>query len=733
MIENKSAEPTISHLRKDMSDGHWVIQTNEEHSNGVAKLASGFAAEFGLASWGNVLGLLHDKGKERTEFQQYIRRESGYQPNLPTVGEHNHAYVGGLIANESYGGSSRDLLVNQIISHHTGLHDSDELSAELRKKIPGEVKKSEKFVLGKIGFSSPINQTDIHHLSRMLFSCLVDADYLDTEKFMDSSASELRGGKANLKDLLPRLDSFLSELKSNSQESEVNRIRNEVQNRCLETAEMEPGFYSLTVPTGGGKTLSSLVWAIHHAVRHGLKRIIIAIPYTSIIVQTAAMLKSIFGEENVLEHHSNVDPEKIKDERLRSSMQMAMENWDYPIIVTTNVQLFESMFDNRPSHCRKLHNIVKSVLILDEVQTLPMDYLQPIVDTLKTYEKLFGVSVLFTTASQPVLSGTIDGCNPTANFNGIDTVTEIIPEDYRLHERLRRVQLEIDDSGNTYDEIARKLCEHEKVLCIVNTRKDAAEIFKRLPDEGISLHLSRNMCSAHINETIRKIKDALKDKKNSIVRVVATQLVEAGVDIDFPVVYRQEAGLDSVLQAAGRCNREGCMDICTTHVFSLLKENRQLVGDIKDGNDARKNLVGERDWFAPETMSDYFKQLYCRRDTFDKSGMGNLLYDVNCMQFKTASECFNLIDDNGTTIFVNWGGSSNLIQALKRNGPSYGLMKKLSKYGVSVRSRTLEQLNDIGALEEITEGVLWVPQSAQYDTRLGLIVDAVMEKENLII
>ena len=293
---------------------------------------------------------------------------------------------------------------------------------------------------------------DFHHLARMLFSCLVDADFLDTEAFMDKESSALRQNKDTLNDLLPLLENKLKDLKAKADCSEVNIIRNQIQQQCIEMADTPTGFYSLTVPTGGGKTLSSLVWAIKHAIKNGQKRVIIAIPYTSIIVQTASVLRSIFGEENVLEHHSCVDPEQIKDEKLKEKMKLATENWGYPIIVTTNVQLFESMFSNKPSACRKLHNIVNSVIILDEVQTLPMDYLQPIVDSLKTYNKLFNVSFLFTTASQPVLSGLIEGCNPKAAFNGIDHITEIIPDKFKLHDKLRRVRLSINNEGKNYDD-----------------------------------------------------------------------------------------------------------------------------------------------------------------------------------------------------------------------------------------------------------------------------------------
>lgn len=357
--------------------------------------------------------------------------------------------------------------------------------------------------------SFPFDKNDFHHLSRMLFSCLVDADYLDTEAFMDKKSSDLRKNKASLKLLLPLLEKYLMNLKADAKDSEVNQIRDIVQRQCLKMSEEPVGFYSLTVPTGGGKTLSSLAWAIKHAIHNGQRRVIIAIPYTSIIMQTASVLRGIFGDENVLEHHSNFEPDD-KDDALANQIKLATENWDYPIIVTTNVRLFESMFANKPFACRKLHNIVNSVIILDEVQTLPTGFLQPIVDSLKTYNKLFNVSILLTTASQPVLSGLIEGCNPKVSFDGIEKVTEIIPKEYALHDKLRRVKLDFIQDGKTYDDIAETLTRHRRVLCIVNTRKDAYEIYSRLPQEGKTLHLSRNMCAEHIMSTIDEIKAALK-------------------------------------------------------------------------------------------------------------------------------------------------------------------------------------------------------------------------------
>lgn len=632
----------IAHIKFCPKSEQWIVQTNLEHQKGVSALASLFAGEFGMTEWGEVLGLLHDKGKEQKSFQQHIKKESGYVSDIKVEGDYKHAYVGALIAKQLFKSPPfYQLMDNILMGHHRGLYDYGDKMEVLKNNIPNDVSIEQIDVKLNMPLQHLLEK-DCHHLIRMLYSCLVDADYLDTEQFMQPEQSKLRGGKSSIAELCEKLETYLDDLKKTASVSNVNTIRNEVQQYCINASEREVDFYSLTVPTGGGKTLSSLLWALRHAKKNGLKRVIIAIPYTSIITQTASVLRGIFGDDNVLEHHSNVN---IQDEgkELSKSLKLATENWDYPIIVTTNVQLFESLFSNKPSVCRKLHNIVNSVLILDEVQTLPLEYLKPIVDTLDTLKRVFNTSILFTTASQPILSGKIEGSNPYVSFEALPQINEIVPQGANLHERLRRVKLDIDNMPRSYDDIADKISQYPRVLCIVNTRKDAKEIYSRLPKDGLCFHLSRMMCPAHVREVIDEIKNALKNDSNTIIRVVATQLIEAGVDIDFPVVFRQEAGLDSILQAAGRCNREGKLEIGTTYVFSL--ENQLPPGFITQTNNARKNLVGNYDWFSPEAMSEYFKQLHSRIKNFDKAQVKDLLYKQE-MQFEEASNNFYLIDDN---------------------------------------------------------------------------------------
>lgn len=731
---NSSNIDFISHIRhKD--DGSIEIQSNEDHCINVAKLSQRFADEFGMGDFGYAMGLLHDKGKEKDEFQNYIR----FQNQLINKKEYTqegkaHAYVGGLIARELLR-TFYPLIGNAIMGHHRGLYDYTDLEEEEQKAIPPEINIPPKYN-HSIAFPSWFNSSvlkpkDFHHIERMLFSCLVDADYLDTESFMQPQQATMRGSSTKMEELLTMLNKYLSSF--GAPLSEVNRVRSEVQQACINESNGPSGFYSLTVPTGGGKTLSSLVWAIRHAINNGKKRIIIAIPYTSIIVQTAAILRNIFGEANVLEHHSNIIINDQEGSEGKEQLKLATENWDYPIIVTTNVQLFESMMANKSSNCRKLHNICNSIIILDEVQTLPTDFLQPIIDSLDTYQRIFGISVLFTTASKPILEGNHQGINPHVILQGFTHIKEIIPNQANLHERLRRVSLKIDDTPHTYDEIAGQLTQHDRVLCIVNTRRDAKEIFNRLPDEGIRIHLSRLMCPAHLSEKIQEMKDALADVNNKIVRVVSTQLIEAGVDIDFPVVFRHEAGLDSILQAAGRCNREGKLPLCTTHVFSLNAEHPLPLGFITQCNNARLSMGKDYDWFSPKAMVEYFQQLYSRIQSFDKHDIKYYLYRMKELMFEKAAQEFHLIDDSTVPVIVNWHDSLSLVEKLKAKGPSYTLMKRLSQYSVNMRNNDLIKMKNDRIVEEVIEGIYMASCKAQYNDEIGLLVDNQWLEEMFII
>ena len=709
-------------------------QTLEAHSSRVSELASQFAAEFGCGDIARVMGLLHDKGKEQVEWQKYIQGVTGYNKEYAHVKQGpNHAYVGALLACNQYPTLS-SLLAYPIMGHHAGLYDYSDYDEVMDgKSIPSDVDTTKLNIPLSTKNLKSLKSFECNHIIRMLFSCLVDADRLDTEAFINPEQATLRDGKKTLQELAPLLEMHIADKKreimeKHNDKTTINIVRNLVQEECRKKSICEPGFYSLTVPTGGGKTLSSLVWAMSHAIHHNKKRIVIAIPYTSIIVQTAQTLRDIFGIENVLEHHSNVsyetlcDKEDKDEDKLAQQMKLATENWDYPIIVTTNVQLFESMYSNRPTPCRKLHNLCNSVLILDEVQTLPADYLQPIVNALKTYQRQFGMSVLFTTASQPVLEGKHQGTLPRITLEGIDTITEIIPDGVNLHDKLRRVNLHFDESQSSYEEIAERMSQYNRVLCIVNSRRAAKEIFDTLPNDGCNYHLSRMMCPLHIRETISEIIKKLDDTTKTKVRVVSTQLIEAGIDIDFPIVLRQEIGLDSLLQAAGRCNRNGNDNKGDVFVFILNEEFHS--GYMKNSNNARKRLPQNLDWFSPETMKAYFLKLYKGyTKTFDKLDIKKKVEYPRYYQFKKVGADFKMIDEKTKSIVVNYGDAESIINQIKQSGTEYELMKALGQYTVNISKHNFDMLyGTFDKGEKIPEGIYFMVNPKQYNKRTGVIL-----------
>ncbi len=732
----------ISHIKRN-TDGSLSCQTNEEHQQGVARLASSFAAEFGMADWGYFIGMIHDKGKERDDFQNYIRRENGI--DAPSYEDKTHAWIGALLAKQ-IAPKLYPFATFPILGHHAGLCDYTRLDDVRAKTIPSEVDCNVQLQEPSLEFlkSNNLLQQDrlkyMHHVVRMLFSCLVDADFLDTERFMQPEKFDARATGIQLQDLLPKLECFLLGLKA---DTPVNRIRKEIQDCCRIAANKPQGVYSLTVPTGGGKTLSSLLWAMLHAIKNGKRRIIVAIPYTSIISQTAAIFKSIFGEDAVLEHHSNYDYHDVEDKFGEFNPErMATENWNAPIIVTTNVQLFESMYASHPGRCRKLHNIANSVILLDEVQTLPAEHLQAIVDALKAYNELFGVSLMFTTASQPTLEGERTG-HESNLLLGFDKIEELIPSSMQLHDKLRRVKLEFIDDALSYDEIAKRMMQYDRVLCIVNTRKVASELFNHLPKDENHYHLSRNMCPEHVDSTLQTIKDRLSAGDGKPIRVVTTQLIEAGVDIDFPIVMRQEIGLDSILQAAGRCNREGKMtEIGTTYVFKIDGVSIPR-GTMSYANDARLNMHPQDDLFAPEAMTEYFTQYYGKIPSFDKpdnegNNIDSLLHNMKELQFDSADRYFRLIDDSGYSVVVNHRDSATLVEEMRKGNIGRKMYRKLARYTVTIPKYAFDKLCKIGLIETIETqgketGLYYISDPKQYNEQFGLSFDNHFINEMLII
>lgn len=705
----------------------------EEHLRQVAELAACFATEFSAAEWAYLAGLWHDLGKYAAEFQQYIRdANDAHLEGKP--GRVDHSTAGAL---QAMGRLDKPglILAYLLAGHHSGLPD---WQSENSPKSSLQYRLVQNELLQKV--ASVVPNAILNHPRptdkaksgtefsralwlRMLFSCLVDADFLDTEAFMDPARADLREGYPTLAELAPLFDHYMAEKTSNAPDTPVNRIRAEVLAACRAKATEASGLFTLTVPTGGGKTLSSCAFALSHALAHRKRRIIYVIPYTSIIEQTADQFREIFGDA-VLEHHSNLDVADQNRETARS--RLACENWDAPLIVTTSVQFFESLFASRTSRCRKLHNIVSSMVILDEAQLLPADFLKPVLAVIRELQMNYGVTFVLSTATQPAL-----GPHRSMDFDfpGLPDLREIIPASLNLHERLQRTTVEVVDQLERplgWDELAARLREHDSVLSIVNRRDDARTLWEKMP-QG-SFHLSALMCGAHRSARIEEIKTNLKDGRPT--RVVSTQLVEAGVDFDFPVVYRALAGLDSVAQAAGRCNREGRLAAGRVYVFQ--PESRIPVGHLRQAAEIGRQLLvaDESDLLTPERFEQFFKTLYwIKGDGLDKQGIMALLANDKELRisFRTAAEKFRLIDDAASaSVVVRYGEGTKLIELLRRQEPERWLLRRLQRFVVNLPRFIHGRLVVEGAIEEIRPGIFIQAQGNLYDKQLGLCVDRSM-------
>lgn len=751
-METKDNKTTVlAHVRQD-KNGNWEEHALNEHLNEVARRAGEAAETFDSADWARIAGLWHDLGKYSAEFQEYIKKASGYDAEAHiegAPGRVDHSTAGAIHAIRQLGVHGR-ILAYLIAGHHAGLADwysaetggkalSIRLGAEqnyLLDRIPTQIIPHEILTQAKPSTKPRSGADGLHLWLRMLFSCLVDADFLDTETFMDGDKATTRSGYRDLTSLLIDFDLYMARKSTSTASTSVNVIRADILRQCREKSALDPGLFSLTVPTGGGKTLSGMAFAFRHAVQHKKRRIIYVIPYTSIIEQTAGIFREIFGD-NVVEHHANLDPDK-EDARSR----LATENWDAPIIVTTNVQFFESLFAARTSRCRKLHNIVNSVVVLDEAQLLPPEFLQPITDMMNQLANHYGVTLVLSTATQPALgSFQTFGNNP---FRGLDNVREIMDDPGVLYQKLKRVEVTVPDdlqAPRDWESVAAELLQYPSVLCIVSRRDDARELHRLMTsnEKGKdTLHLSALMCGEHRSEVIADIKARLK--RNEPVRVISTQLVEAGVDVDFSVVYRALAGLDSIAQAAGRCNREGKQDnLGRVVVFvppkpappGLLRQAAQISVSLLSENTS--NILGR------DLAKQFFEHLYVRAPSLDKHGIHELLtQDAHeCqIQFRTVADKFKLIDDSAyQTILVRYGDSHELLDRLEIEGPHRKLMRKLQRYSVNIPKRIFAQLESQGDVRECKKlpGIFVQVGNKLYDKSLGVVIDSNIAPDELVV
>ena len=679
----------VAHLQEERE------QTVKEHLEGTAKLSGEFAKKFGKEEWGYCCGYLHDIGKYSVEFQHKIRENGNEQIDHSTAGAKVCVEKGGLYPIMSY----------CIAGHHAGLPNyGSSQDGGFESTLMGRMKKTlkdysayqdeieiPKVTTVPIAYGETKNPDfSLSVFIRMLYSCLVDADFLDTEAFMKKGEIKRDTGES-IEILLQKLEKYVSKWLLNKEINTVNGRRTEILRNCLEARKREKGLFRLTVPTGGGKTVASLAFALRHAVYNNMDRIIYVIPYTSIIEQNAQIFRSILGDENVLESHCNVD---YGDSEEWNPMKLAAENWDKPVVVTTNVQFFESLFGNKSSKCRKLHNIANSVVIFDEVQMLPADYLKPCIAMIEELVSSFGVSAVLCTATQPALQ---------PFFQSGISAYELCP---RMEEQFAFFKRTTFQNLNKISEedLIEKLSGEYQALCIVNTKKKAQALYKALKGQGV-FHLSTSMYPKHRKRVLEEVRRCLNNGERCLV--LSTSLVEAGVDLDFQSVYRQLAGIDSVIQAAGRCNREGKRSPEESNVYVFRFEEQERILGQRKQIEAAKTLVSEgKDISALETIEEYFKFLYhLKSSELDKKNIMAQFKGIKC-NFPKVAEDFKMIENDTKTVFIPIEEEAqDLLQQLKYQGFTKTSMRKAGQYSVTLYDDVIEKMEAAGMIELVAENI----------------------------
>lgn len=698
-------EKFLAHRSEDQRE-----QTIEQHLSGTASLCAGFAAAFGAEDQGQLAGLAHDLGKYSAAFQ---RRLQGSKERV------DHASAGAAECCKL----EQNFAAFAVLGHHGGLPDGGGKGDHYEEKtFFGRMKKA---ALGKLEpydawqreialpaipqreFSSRLEEM---FFTRMLYSCLVDADFLDTETFMAGTAPE-RGKGDPMEVLEGKLQAYTASWFP--PESQLNRERCKILERCINQGEIQrPGLFTLTIPTGGGKTVASLAFALRHARVHKLRRIVYVVPYTSIIEQNARVFRKILGEQNVLEHHSGVLYDMEDEARPENArLARATENWDMPVVVTTAVQFFESLFSNRSSRCRKLHNLAGSVIIFDEAQMLPVPYLRPCVSAIAQLVKNYGASALLCTATQPALDGIF------REFLPGQPAVELCPSQLIHPKIFRRVTFR--QAGKlSLEAIAKQLGGQKQVLCILNSRKSAQKIYELLDKEG-SFHLSTLMYPAHRKAVLEEIRARLKD--GLPCRVVSTSLIEAGVDVDFPAVFREEAGLDSILQAAGRCNREGKRPVEESIVTLFQSEEPPPSLFELPITAGRQALSRYQRPDSPEAIRYYFQELLDLKgaQALDQKRILPTI-EREFMPFRKIAENFHLIDNETKTVYIPLDEGDGLIRQIRCGERSRALYRALGRYAVSVYPQHFEALDLAGGLEVLEDGSAILTDLTLYDSAVGL-------------
>ena len=733
------------------------FQTILEHATGTAKRASENAAIFGYPEVARIAGNYHDPGKYSARFQ--ARLNGSGEPY-----EHSSAgmyliYDAAQKTNVPARRATAILLEYIIAGHHAGLADyGSNASTEDDATIVAKIKRVQngphdwdayKEELGEVPEIPPLEAEFVpttrndwtnngwysyQFLGRMLFSSLVDADFLDTEEFMSNGEVERDTGEP-FTVLTERFDAYMT--KFANKKGKLNENRQKILQACKDSAAGEQGLYRLTVPTGGGKTLSSMAFALRHLREHGLRRIIYVIPYVSIIRQTVKEFEDIFGKENVLGHYATADFwEKPRErEEIPSDEELAAENWDKPIIVTTNVQFFESLYANKTSRCRKIHNIANSVILFDEAQMLPVPLLKPCIRAISELTTHYGCTAVLCTATQPALDGL---------FGENAVLREICPDTAAMYADFRRVRYEWCGKPGD-DVILERLRETDVALCVLNTKRTTREYFnamhKQGEDDGV-YHLSTYMTPRHLEKTIEKIKARLRaireGSENGRCLVFSTSLIEAGVDIDFPTVYREIAGLDSIIQAGGRCNREGRLAPEDSAVYVFERETIPRGMDEVCGW-VRQELETCTDISAPEVITRYFRRLYGmtnvreKVDRLDKNeilpliGHKNNAVSGKFIPYREIAERFRYIDKQDQKLILIPNEENREMCDKLRNGEiNRKLLRALAKDMVSLYTWEYEELRDRGVLTVLNDGIAILEDDPHaprnYDPDCGIIL-----------
>lgn len=716
------------------------------HLNKVAYLAGEFAAEMfppdseeskAAKSWGELVGWWHDLGKFSKEFQNYLAKASDlHHDEIIEKIDHTTAGAKHAVSSSPLG----HFIANAIAGHHAGLLDArHESQASLEKRLGKSFGKE----IPHISFPSELSDFKLPKppsfipdprkapfasafFQRILFSCLVDADFLATEAFMNPDQAALRPSIAA--DIFPQalqlLEDKIASFGPPQSKDKVASARATVFNNCTQAASSSPGVFTLTVPTGGGKTLSSLNFALHHALTHGKRRIIYVVPFTSIIEQNAAVFRELLaslGENTIIEHHSNLSLEQENAQTISS--RLATENWDAPIIITTAVQFYESLFAAKTSRSRKLHNIANAVVILDEAQCLPVHYLKPCLEVLEELSSRYQTTTVLCTATQPAVAKSDDF--PI----GFPQSTEIIQDTKALFDNLSRV--DVTYRGTLSDQtIASELASSSQALCIVNTRKHARILYENLPSSEENFHLSTLMCPQHRLQVLNTVRQRLS--KNLPVRLISTQLIEAGVDIDFPLVYRSMAGLDSIAQAAGRCNREGNLSAKgETHVFHSEHpaSERYFAQTANVGHEILD--LHQNDPLSIEAVHTYFNKYYHQqKNRWDtKDILGDFKYTGNkdlpfLFNYRTAAEKFQFIENQQIAVIIPWTEEIKLLidQQLRPSSVKIHrqLLRALQRYTVQIYENEFRKNHH--QFESIREGqfhILICPET-HYSKDFGL-------------